>query len=165
MLWFVHGRDRPGTAELRHELTEAHWSFMDDFADVLVARGPTLTPDRTRATGSLHIVDLPDAAAARSFAFDEPNYRAGVYADVLIRRFTNVTGRTMWQFPGTAVDDRYLILAPPTTPEPTGDNLIVHGPLLTDDGTTTLGTAILIETPTTTYPGAETHPWQFGGRS
>jgi hypothetical protein len=30
-------------------------------------------------TGSVHILDLPDPAAARAFAFNEPNYQAGAY--------------------------------------------------------------------------------------
>ena len=38
---------------------------MDGFADAMIARGPTLTPDRKTATGSLHIVDLPDARHAK----------------------------------------------------------------------------------------------------
>jgi osmotically-inducible protein OsmY len=44
-------------------------------------------------------VDLPDPAAARAFAFDEPYYQAGVYRDVLLRRWHNSLGRTMWDFP------------------------------------------------------------------
>ncbi|MGV9304463.1 hypothetical protein ACWDLG_13930 [Nonomuraea sp. NPDC003727] len=34
----------------------------------------------------MHIVDLPDAATARAFVFDEPDYQAGVYRDVVLRR-------------------------------------------------------------------------------
>ena len=48
----------------------------------------------------MHIVDVPDPAAARAFAFEEPNYQAGVYRDVLLRRWRNTLGRTMWDFPG-----------------------------------------------------------------
>ncbi|HEV7711460.1 MAG TPA: hypothetical protein VGP16_24945 [Asanoa sp.] len=44
---------------------------MDGFAAELIARGPTFDGDRL--SGSVHIVDLPDPAAARAFAFDEPN--------------------------------------------------------------------------------------------
>jgi uncharacterized protein YciI len=62
----------------------------------MVARGPTLAPADETATGSMHIVDLPDAAAAQVFAFEEPNWRAGVYSEVLIRRWRNTLGRTMW---------------------------------------------------------------------
>lgn len=42
----------------------------------------------------------PDPAAARTFAFDEPSYQAGTYRDVLRRRWRNMLGRTMWDFPG-----------------------------------------------------------------
>ncbi len=60
----------------------------------MTARGPTLASEGETPTGTLHIVDLPDSAAARAFAFDEPGYRAGVYRDVLLRRWRNTLGRT-----------------------------------------------------------------------
>jgi uncharacterized protein len=111
MEWFVYGRDRPGAGSLREELAEAHWSFMDGYAGAMIARGPTLTADRTAATGSMHMVDLPDATAAREFAFEEPYYRAGVFADVLVRRWRNVLGGTMWDFEGdAAANRRFLVL-------------------------------------------------------
>jgi hypothetical protein len=47
-----------------------------------------------------HIVGLPDPAAACAFALDEPNYQAGVYRDVLLRRWRNLRGRTMSDFSG-----------------------------------------------------------------
>ena len=99
MEFFCYHRDRRDSLALREELGERHWSYMDRFAAELIARGPTFTDDGT-PTGSVHIVDLPDAAAARAFAFEEPNYQAGVYRDVLLRRWRNVLGRDMWAFPG-----------------------------------------------------------------
>src|SRR5580698_8575248 len=84
---------------------------MDRYEAELIARGPTLSGDGETATGSVHILDLPDAAAARGFAFDEPNYQAGVYRDVMLRRWRNSLGRTMWQFAGGETDgNRYLVL-------------------------------------------------------
>src|SRR5215216_6021643 len=96
MEFFCYHRDRPGSAVLREELGEAHWTYMDMYAAQMIARGPTFVGDVP--TGSLHIVDLPDPAAARTFAFDEPNYQAGAYRDVLLRGWRNVLGRTMWDF-------------------------------------------------------------------
>ena len=63
---------------------------MDQSATKMIARGPTLSDEGDTATGSVHILDLPDSAAARAFAFDEPNYQAGVYRDVLLRRWRNL---------------------------------------------------------------------------
>ena len=102
MEFFCYHRDRRGSVALRDELLEEHWSYMDRYAAEMIARGPTLADDGDTPTGSVHIVDLPDPAAARAFAFDEPNYQAGVYRDVLLRRWRNTLGRTMWDFPEAA---------------------------------------------------------------
>jgi uncharacterized protein YciI len=151
---------------LRGELTEDHWSFMDRYAEAMIARGPTLSDDESTVTGSMHIVDLPDAEAAREFAFEEPNYRAGVYGEVLVRRWRNLLGRTMWDFAGeVAGQSRFLILGhgrPGMTAAHDqlrdehrryltaggfGDRLIAYGPLLSDDGSEWAGTAMLAELP------------------
>lgn len=153
---------------------------MDRFAATMVARGPTFAPDGT-LTGSVHILDLPDSAAARAFAFDEPGYQAGAYRDVLLRRWHNVLGRTMWDFEGRdAADDRYLVLGFTSAPEvgatalPDRDDLIAYGPLLSDDASRVLGVAALLQVPDADaarglltadrYVGIEVHQWRFGGR-
>ena len=181
MEFFCYHRDRLGSAVLREELLEQHWSYMDRYATEMIARGPTFAGDGDTPTGSVHIVDLPDPAAARAFAFDEPNYQAGVYRDVLLRRWRNMLGRTMWDFPGGRTgDDRYLVLglgsgqAADLTGPPDRDELIAYGPLLSDDGSTWLGTAVLVRAPNPDtaravltpdrYADIEVHNWQFGGR-
>jgi uncharacterized protein len=180
--FICYHRDRPGSLALRGELLEEHWSYMDRFQTRMIARGPTFADDGETLTGSVHIVDLPDCAAVRAFAFDEPNYQAGAYRDVLIRRWRNTLGRTMWDFPGGRVGgNRYLVLGlgtgqPADLEVPSGRNgLIAFGPLLSDDGTAWLGTAVLIEAPgpddarailaSDRYADIEVHNWQFGGRS
>jgi len=183
--FFCYHRDRPGSMTLREELLENHWSYMDRYATEMTARGPTLAADGDTATGSVHILDLPDPAAARAFAFDEPNYQAGAYRDVLLRRWRNTLRRTMWDFPGgraggRAGGHRYLVLglgtgqAADLAVPPGQDELIAYGPLLSDDGTTWLGTAALIRAPDPDtarailtpdqYADIEVHSWQFGGR-
>lgn len=181
MEFLCYHRDRPGSLALRDELLEAHWSYMDGFAKEMIARGPTLTADRDAPTGSVHILGLPDAAAARAFAFDEPGYQAGVYRDVLLRRWRNVLGRTMWEFSGGDTEgDRYLVLgfgegAAIDLDVPPGEGeLIAYGPLLSDNGATWLGTAALLRAPDADsaravlsadgYASVEVHDWQFGGR-
>ncbi|MGW2109943.1 YciI family protein [Streptomyces sp. NPDC001948] len=181
MEYFCYHRDRPGSLALREELLEKHWSYMDRYAKELIARGPTFTNDGETLTGSVHIIDLPDSAAARAFAFDEPNYQAGAYRDVLLRRWRNTLGRTMWDFPGgRSSGSQYLVLglgegpAADLTPPPGQDELIAYGPLLADDGDTWLGTAALVRaldpdaartvlTPDR-YADIEVHAWEFGGR-
>jgi uncharacterized protein YciI len=185
MEFLCYHRDRAGSAMLREELIEAHWAYMDGYVEHMIARGPTLTENAKFATGSVHLVDLPGPTEARAFAFDEPNYQAGIYRDVLLRRWNNRLGRTMWQFPGGREGGRrFLILglgerhpvdsAPDATPPADTDELIAYGPLLTDDGTTWLGTAVLLRAADpdvartvlteSAYTQVEVHPWQFGGR-
>ncbi|HEY3482526.1 MAG TPA: YciI family protein [Streptomyces sp.] len=169
MEFFCYHRDRPGSLPLRRKTLEAHWSYMDTFADRMIARGPTLD-DGGAPTGSVHIVDLPDAAAARAFAFDEPGYQAGAYRDVLLRRWRNTLGRTMWESPGAP--SGYLLLGlgegEPADLAPEERDLIVCGPLLSDDGATWLGTAALTRAPgvltADRYAAVEVHRWEFGGR-
>ncbi|MBR8641490.1 hypothetical protein KEF29_24625 [Streptomyces tuirus] len=152
MEFFCYHRDRAGSLPLREELGEAHWAYMDQYEAELIARGPTFAEDGETPSGSVHVVDLPDPAAARAFAFDEPNYQAGVYRDVLLRRWRNLLGRTMWDFPGGRTSG-YLVLGlgagPATDLEPPAarDELIAYGPLLSDDGEAWLGTAALVRSP------------------
>src|ERR1035437_2044264 len=110
MEFFCYHRDRPGSVALRDELLEKHWSYMDRYATKMIARGPTLAGDGDTPTGSVHIVDLADSAAARAFLYDEPNYQAGVYRVVLLRRCRNMLGRTMWDFLGRRTGGMYLVL-------------------------------------------------------
>ncbi|MGI5460009.1 YciI family protein [Streptomyces sp. CA-249302] len=181
MEFFCYHRDRVGSLGLRKELGEAHWAYMDRYEDELIARGPTFGDDGATPTGSVHVVELPDPATARAFAFDEPNYQAGVYRDVLLRRWRNLLGRTMWEFPGgRSGGRRYLVLglgsgqAADLDVPPDSDELIAYGPLLSDDGASWLGTAALVRAPDPDkaravlsedrYAGIEVHDWEFGGR-
>jgi uncharacterized protein len=110
MEFFCYHRDRPGSTPLRTQMVEQHWSYMDRFAATMIACGPTFTGDGT-LTGSMHILDLPDPTAAGAFAFEEPGYQAGAHRDVLLRRWHNSLGRTMWAFSGEGRNhDRYLVL-------------------------------------------------------
>jgi uncharacterized protein YciI len=188
--YFVYCRDRPGTLELREAVGEDHWSFMDAYADAMIARGPTFADDGETPTGSLHIVDLPDADAARAFAHDEPYYRAGVFGDVMIRRWRNSLGRTMWEYGGDHDAMHFLVIGHAKADvggvgddlcaAHLADHVIVCGPLLSDDGSRWAGTAatlalesraaveeLLAGDPLATaglYEQIEIHHWCFGGR-
>lgn len=181
MEFLCYHRDRPGSMPLRYELLEEHWSYMDRYEEEMIARGPTTSDDGGTLTGSVHILDLPDPAAARAFAFEEPGYQAGAYRDVLLRRWRNLLGRSMWDFPGGRDGgNRYLVLGFGTGPAADlavpgdRDELIAYGPLLSDDGTGWLGTAALLRAPdretaravltADRYADIEVHDWRFGGR-
>ena len=166
MEFFCYHRDRAGSTALRSAMVEEHWSYMDRFAAALVARGPTFEGDVL--TGSVHVVELPDPAAARDFAFHEPCWQAGAYRDVLVRR-------THWQRPGGTASTGFLgiELADPAPydglPVPLGEP-VGFGPLLSDDGSLLLGAAVLAATEAAArdalarFPAVEVHHWERGGR-
>ena len=179
MEFFCYHRDRPGSMALRIRMVEQHWSYMDRFAAVMIARGPTFASDGA-LTGSVHILDLADSAAARAFAFDEPGYQAGAYRDVLLCRWDSSLSRTRRDLSGGDDDQsRFLVLGltePAAHPVqlPTTGALIVSGRLLSDDGSAVVGAAVLLEAPDAEaahgvltaqeYVSVEVHQWRPGGR-
>jgi uncharacterized protein YciI len=171
---------RAAGAEPDGALTEEHWAYMDQFADRMTARGPTLAGDRDTWTGSLHVVDLPGPDAAREFVASEPYNRAGLFESHLICRFDNLLGRTMWDFPEDPVDPRFLVIAPRAGfPDLPRERLIIHGELSTLDEGAPAGVVLAIQAPTSESVEAmfrdgstvrdervdiEIHDWEFGGR-
>ncbi|GGP66254.1 YciI family protein [Streptomyces sindenensis] len=84
MPFYVYAQDQPDVADQLMEWCEEHWSYMDRFDDRLILRGPTVSDDGEEHTGSVHVVDLADRAAAEGFAREEPFWKAGLYRDLTI---------------------------------------------------------------------------------
>ena len=182
--FLVYSRASPSAADAEHDpaLDEEHWSYMDGFADGMTARGPTLAADRETWTGSVHIVDLPSAEAAREFVEREPYNRAGLFEHHIVRRFNNLLGRTMWEFPGRSDEPRFFVIAHLLLPgftAPPRERLIVHGELLTPDDARPAGVVLALQAPTREavdallrggQAGLGEHldlqilDWEFGGR-
>ncbi|KJS51692.1 hypothetical protein VM98_35760, partial [Streptomyces rubellomurinus subsp. indigoferus] len=108
-------------------------------------------------------------------------YPAGVYRDLLLRRWRSLLGRTMWEFPGGREgDDRFLLVGlgegePADLTVPANrDDLVADGPLRSHDATASLGTAAIRRAPgpaaaralltADRYASIEVHPWHPGGR-
>jgi len=188
--FFVYSRDAADTAQLRddQELLEEHWSYMDRFAETMIARGPTLDTDRETATGSLHVLALPGVDAVREFVVLEPNNRAGVYEEHLVWRFENLLGRSMWEFSGQPTESRFLIIGrshlgrpvlAETLPAELLERLVLYGALTTLDGAEPVGVALALQAPDReavdaliedertglgAFSEVEVHNWEFGGR-
>jgi uncharacterized protein YciI len=186
MDFFVYSRDAPGIEALRDDaaLLEEHWSYMDGFAGAMIARGPTFAPDRETVTGSLHVLGLPSVAAATEFVEQEPNNRAGVYAEHGIWVFGNVLGRTMWDFTSVGSEPRFLVIAHGPAPlavrgAELRERLILHGTLSEPATGEAVGVALALQAPDRNTAVAllregasqldafltvEVHDWEFGGR-
>ena len=142
----------------------------------MIARGPTLVTDNDQAmTGSVHIVDLPDASTADYFAYQDPYYQAGIFDEVLILRWRNSLQRSTLQQSNLRQHQLDYLAE-----KGFSDRLIVCGPLLSNDGTEWRGTALMVELADRTLVGSmmaegpyaeaglyervEIHDWRFGGR-
>jgi hypothetical protein len=190
MDFFVYSRDAAHVADLRADpdLLEEHWSYMDRFAESMIARGPTLDTEREMATGSLHVLGLPSVEAAREFVTLEPNNRAGVYGEHLAWRYDNLLGRSMWEFSGQPAEPRFLIIgrshlgrpvSTETLPASLLERLILYGALTTLDGGEPAGVALAVQSPDReavnalmederiglhVFSQVDVHDWEFGGR-
>jgi hypothetical protein len=82
--------DRPGHEPLRQATREAHLAYIRQTGVVEMA-GPFLSPEGGM-TGSLVVLEVPDLAAARAWAADDPYAKAGLFASVDIRAWKKVIG-------------------------------------------------------------------------
>ena len=90
MLFAIHMIDRPESADLRDQVTEAHREFVGRHLDTMFVGGPLLADDGETRIGSLIVMDFPDRQAAIDFIADEPYNRAGLFESVTIRVFRPV---------------------------------------------------------------------------
>lgn len=179
MEFFCFHRDRAGSGPLRRRMVEQHWTYMDRYDSALALRGPAFDDDE-QLVGSVHVVEVATSTDARAFAFDEPCYQAGAYRDVMLRRWDNVLGRSMWQYPRCDHTDG-LFLCVGFEAEPRGPlraqipdaDLVAFGHLLSDDATLQLGTVAIVRAPGAraardvlgdSLTGIEAYRWTFGGR-
>lgn len=87
MLFAIHMIDRPGAAELRAEVAEAHREFVGKYVDKMLLGGPMLADDGKTAVGSLIVMDFADREAAMDMMAQEPYNQAGLFESVTIRAF------------------------------------------------------------------------------
>ncbi len=99
MRFLVYGRDGHAFDFGPSDRHEAHQAYMDRWLSHLIGRGPTLSPDGSDHTGSVHVIEVADADTARGFAFQEPYAQAGWYADVSVHPMLPGVAGTMWDRP------------------------------------------------------------------
>lgn len=174
------------------ELDERHWTYVDRVAEGLLARGPLLGPDRQSWTGSIHVLAMPSPEAVREFIRDEPYQQAGAYAAHSVWRFSNLIGRTMWEFGTVSEAPLFFLLAPPGPSAPLGpaespqlppelaESLAVCGILDEVDAEASVRRGVAAAAPAPDRDAAnelfercfpsligaphELHDWTFGGR-
>lgn len=90
MLYALYCTDKAGAEPIRLENRPAHVAYLKD--SPVVFAGPTLDDSGEHMTGSIIVLDLPDRAAAESWAAQDPYALAGLFESVEIRAWKKVIG-------------------------------------------------------------------------
>ncbi len=80
--YLIHAIDRPDSDALRNELRAEHEAYQASVESLYITRGPLLSDDGERQTGSLMIIDVPNLAAAKEFWQNEPFVTGGLFERV-----------------------------------------------------------------------------------
>lgn len=88
MLIALIARDKPGALQTRVETRDAHVAYLKN-TGVVSQAGPLLD-DEGQMCGSLVVLDVPDMAAAKAWAADDPYAHAGLFADVQLIQWNKV---------------------------------------------------------------------------
>ncbi len=84
MLIAVTCIDKPGHLETRLANRDAHLAYVAETGKVKIA-GPFLSDDGETMCGSLIVLDVDDAAAAKAWSDNDPYTKAGLFERVEIR--------------------------------------------------------------------------------
>ncbi len=80
--YLIHAIDKPNSDVVRNELRDEHEAYQASVEELYITRGPLLSEDGERQTGSLMIIDVPDLAAAKEFWDNEPFVKGGLFERV-----------------------------------------------------------------------------------
>ncbi|MEM6373203.1 MAG: YciI family protein [Pseudomonadota bacterium] len=90
MIFALMAWDKPDALSVRMENRPDHLAYLDETGVVRKA-GPFLDPEG-QPCGSLIVLDVPDLAAARAWAENDPYAKAGLFRDVQITAWKQVMG-------------------------------------------------------------------------
>jgi len=90
MLFTILCIDKPNHEHLRIDTRQAHLDYLGEFKDRVAMAGPLQTDDGAHMTGSLLIMDFDNRNLAEAFAANDPYNKAGLFENVVIRRWKKV---------------------------------------------------------------------------
>lgn len=82
--------DKPNSLDLRLANRSAHLEYAKGWADRMVMGGPFLSEDGNAMLGSMLVLAVDDRSEAEAFAANDPYALAGLFENVVIRRYKKV---------------------------------------------------------------------------
>ncbi|MFT6582490.1 MAG: YciI family protein [Alphaproteobacteria bacterium] len=155
--------DEPDTVHLRDEHRQAHLDYLTSFNDQTIFAGPFVVDDDTLGLGSFRLIELPDRAAAEQHIANEPFVLGGMQKRWRLHRWKRSVPHTWRDCPrtnghiqalfygldrsdGAAIRQEFHSAHAAYLKEH-ADNILVRGPLRSDDDTQSLGSVLLLDMP------------------
>jgi len=91
MLYAILCQDRPDQLAVRAKVRPSHLDYLNAPGSPVRAAG-ALRNEADEPIGSLIVVDVADALAAKAFADDDPFTKAGIFAEVRVARWSLAIG-------------------------------------------------------------------------
>lgn len=163
MLFSIKIYDKPGSQKLRDIHRQAHLNYLKRFDGQTLFAGPFLAEDNTTELGSMRLLDFPGRAAAEKHVAEEPYLLGGCQERPAIHRWRPGVPHTWRDCPRKEGNEQFYVFVldkPGSTAlrarikevnrkymEGFAQNVMVRGPLLSDDGKDEIGTAMLLDFP------------------
>lgn len=162
--WIVHAvlQDQGGL-ETTDALMDDHLEYLRSASDQIRFAGPTLAEDGQTRVGSIWLIDAADRAAAEKWVAAEPFSEAGAFSSVILTRWSSSMQIRQGEYARTQGWKQFAITA---HDRPDGrkrrddvadahhtfqatvmDRYIARGPMLSDDGSTLIGSFMIVEFP------------------
>jgi len=194
MLFSILIFDEPDTAALRDEYRSTHLDYLKAFDDQTIFAGPFTTDDESADLGSLRLIEFPDRAAAEQHVLDEPYVLGGVQKRWTINRWQASVPYTWRDCPRRQGNIQVLFHALDAPGgmdirntnreahesylEEHANSVMCRGPMLSDDGSSAIGSVVLLDVPDMAaarammddepfyragcYQDITLHRWRFG---
>lgn len=89
----VIGTDKPGSGEIRSRVRPSHREYLRAQRNVeIIAAGPTVNDDGAVMNGTFLLVAAPARQAVDEFVAGDPYQHAGLFREVMVRRFNWTLG-------------------------------------------------------------------------
>ena len=92
-VFLVHGRDGPGTAQLRVDHLEGHLEHVERHWQRYVIAGPVRPDPGGDIVGSVLLIIAEDEEDARALCDGDPYFACGLFETVTVQAFTPAVGR------------------------------------------------------------------------
>ncbi len=163
MLFSILIFDEADTAALRDQYRASHLDYLKAFDNQTIFAGPFTTDDESADLGSLRLIEFPHRAAAEQHVLDEPYVLGGVQKRWTINRWQASLAYTWPDCPRAEGNIQVLFhgLDAPAGMDIRNNNrdaqegyleeqansVMCHGPMLTDDGGSCIGSVVLLDVP------------------